>query len=139
MKKLFDLTSVRSTLQHGIDRGYWTLEDLDRPPPRHLNPTAYRNLLRDAPPTESIAISDPRDFTPAPTATGTPADSFRRASPSLLLDAHRALDETQHHQGDQHQIPKGNGADQQNQRWPAGVGVTRHHHSSVHGTVPDDW
>lgn len=82
--------------------------------------------------------ADNPDHEPS-TAAGTPADSFRRTSPSLLLDAHRALDEAQHHQGDQHQIPKGNGADQQNQRWPAGVGATRHHHPSVHGTVPDDW
>ena len=140
MNPAFDLTSVRATLQHGIERGYWTLEDLDKPPPRHINPTSYRNLLRDPPtPTESITISDPRDFTPTASTTGTPANSFRSDSPSLLLDAHRPLDETQHYQGHQHQNPSGDGTDQQNQRRPIGVGHARNHDSSIHGTIPDDW
>ena len=137
--KAFDLTSVRSTLQHGIDRGYWTLEDLDRPPPRHLNPSAYRNLLRESPNLESVTISRSRDFTPAITNAGTPADSFRSASASVLLDAHRPLDAAQHHKSGQQQNPEGTGADQQDQRWPAGVGAQRDHDSSFHGTIPDDW
>ena len=139
MKKAFDFAVVRRTLQHGIDRGYWTLEDLDRPPRQHINPAIYRNLLRDAPPTETIAISDPRDFTPTPTPAGTPANSFRSDSAQVPMDAHRPLDGAQHHQGSQQKDPQGNGADQQNQRRPAGVGHSRQGSPRPYGTVPADW
>ena len=139
MKPAFDFAAVRRTLQHGIDRGYWSLEDLDRPPKQHLNPSAYRNLLRESPNLESVNISNPRDFTPAITTAGTPADSFRSGSPSVLLDTHRPLDATQHHESGQQQNPKGTGEDQRNERRPIGVGATGNDHSSFHGTVPDDW
>jgi len=65
MKKSFDITSAIKILRDGITKGYWTLEDLDTPPPgtaenikdykRFLATTGYvgsvpeyRNLLRDA-------------------------------------------------------------------------------------------
>ena len=32
MEKLFDV-SVIKTLKDGIKKGYWSLEDLDKPPP----------------------------------------------------------------------------------------------------------
>jgi hypothetical protein len=64
MKRSFDMQSAVKILRDGITKGYWTLEDLDTPPPgtqmnfadyrRYCssqgyigkNPV-YRNLLRD--------------------------------------------------------------------------------------------
>ena len=63
MQLAFDVESIRTTLQHGIDTGRWRLEDLDRPAPathilmrevaRHPDPNMrilsnkpHRNLLR---------------------------------------------------------------------------------------------
>lgn len=139
MKPAFDFAAVRRTLQHGIDRGYWTLEDLDRPPKQHLNPSAYRNLIRESPNLESVTISNPRDFTPATSLVGTPANSFRRGSAQVLLDSHRPLVQAQHHQGGQQQDPERTGSDQQDQRRPAGVGATGEINSPFDGAVPDDW
>tara|TARA_X000001382_G_scaffold77239_1_gene54069 strand:+ start:202 stop:390 length:189 start_codon:yes stop_codon:yes gene_type:complete len=62
MKKSFDPELVRKTLQHGIDKGYWTRDSLDEPSPGfrsnmnvHIRdfPSGYRgvrhkNLLRDS-------------------------------------------------------------------------------------------
>ena len=65
MKRTFDYSSAVKILRDGITKGYWTLEDLDIPPPgtaenikdykRFLATTGfvgsvpeYRNLLRDA-------------------------------------------------------------------------------------------
>ena len=63
MKRLYDLSSVLSTLRKGIAKGYWTLEDLDKPPPGNVSKT-FRNLLRDQSPTAQIeAGPSPRDFT----------------------------------------------------------------------------
>jgi hypothetical protein len=62
---------ARKILQRLVDAGRCTVEDLDSPPPGHLNPTAYRNLLRDPDISEAVQLSDPRDFTP--TAGATPA------------------------------------------------------------------
>ena len=84
MKQAFDPTSVRLTLRKGIEKGYWTLEQLDQPSmgwkenaerfrrhyPKYEQPV-YRNLLRDEEAAASVSISDPRDFTP--TAGQTPA------------------------------------------------------------------
>tara|TARA_R100001224_G_scaffold40591_1_gene23282 strand:+ start:611 stop:874 length:264 start_codon:yes stop_codon:yes gene_type:complete len=33
MEKIFDRLSVMRTLKNGIEKGYWTLEDLDKPSP----------------------------------------------------------------------------------------------------------
>jgi len=64
MKRLYDLSSVRSTLRKGIDKGYWTLEHLDSPAPSSIAKN-HRNLLRDQSATEQIeAGPSPRDFTP---------------------------------------------------------------------------
>ena len=56
--------AARALLQRLVDSGRCTVEDLDAPPPGHINPDAYRNLLRDLEPPEAISLSDPRDFTP---------------------------------------------------------------------------
>ena len=63
MKRLYDLSSVLSTLRKGIAKGYWTLEDLDKPPPGNVSKT-FRNLLRNQSAAEQIeAGPSPRDFT----------------------------------------------------------------------------
>ena len=76
MEKLHDLTSVVLTLRRGIQKGHWTLDDLDIAPPgwelnarefaKHhptLSQTVYRNLLReDHHPEKVQAAPDPRDF-----------------------------------------------------------------------------
>jgi hypothetical protein len=152
MQKAFDFSYVRILLRRMIASGYVTLEQLDRPSlswqnnaktfrlhyPNYQQPT-FRNLLSDQDPAEAVTISDPRDFTPTAEPFGTPADSFRSGSASVLLDAHRPLDETQHYQGGQQQNAKGTGEDQRNERRPAGMGATGDDHSSFHGTIPDDW
>jgi len=79
MKQAFDPTSVRLTLRKGLEKGYWTLEDLDTPSMgwqenakifRLHNPNApqpqYKNLLRDDDPSQPLAPRvepvSPRDF-----------------------------------------------------------------------------
>ena len=81
MEQLFDQVSLIKTLKGGIKKGYWSLEDLDRPPPGWTecvnnckgNPAfpqgyqgvKYRNLARvERPPKqqEKIEIIDPKDF-----------------------------------------------------------------------------
>ena len=80
MQKLFDI-SVIKTLKDGIKKGWWTLKDLDTPPPgwtECINNTKgnkafpqgyqgvkYRNLARvEKPPKkqEKIEIIDPKDL-----------------------------------------------------------------------------
>ena len=81
MKQLFDQASLVKTLKDGIKKGYWSLEDLDRPPPgwtECVNNTKgnkafpqgyqgvkYRNLARVKEPPkqqEKIEIIDPKDL-----------------------------------------------------------------------------
>jgi len=62
---------ARKLLQRLVDAGRCTIEDFDAPPPGHLKPETYRNLLRDVPSDPEVQLSDPRDFTP--TAGTTPA------------------------------------------------------------------
>ena len=46
MKPLYDATTVMLTLRDGINKGYWTLEDLDVPPPGYIGtPENFRNLV----------------------------------------------------------------------------------------------
>ena len=82
MQKLFD-ASVLQILKDGIKKGYWTLEDLDTPPPGWTecmnnckgNPAfpqgyqgvKYQNLARveepkPKPKEEKIEIIDPKDL-----------------------------------------------------------------------------
>lgn len=85
MQKAFDPTSVRLTLRNGIEKGYWTLEDLDNPSMgwaenaksfrlHHPNyaQNQYRNPLRDEPPHPSVEVVSPRDF--AQSSPEKPAD-----------------------------------------------------------------
>lgn len=56
---------ARKLLQRLIEGNRCTLEDLDTPPPGHINPQAYRNLMRDEPPQPRVELVSPRDL-PAP-------------------------------------------------------------------------
>ena len=81
MEQLFDQVSLIKTLKGGIKKDYWTLTDLDRPPPgwievvndckgNPLFPQGYQgvkhqNLARveePRPKKEKIEIIDPKDF-----------------------------------------------------------------------------
>jgi len=65
MKRTYDTLAAMALLRRGIESGYWTLEDLDNPPPgAAMNysdyrkwlatqkvvgpPPVYRNLLRQS-------------------------------------------------------------------------------------------
>ena len=90
-----DIYAVRKKLQDGIDKGYWTLEDLDKETPglyllkeevrqhrvyelrKHQFPV-YRNLLREGHyPEKPQAAPDPRDF------DANPGASVQRGEPQL--------------------------------------------------------
>ena len=62
---------ARSILRRMIDAGRCTLEDLDTPPPGHINPAAYRNLMRDVEAPPKVEIVSPRDL-PASTPAEEP-------------------------------------------------------------------
>jgi hypothetical protein len=53
---------ARKLLQRLIEANRCTLEDLDKAPPGHINPQAYRNLLRDIAPQPRVEIVSPRDL-----------------------------------------------------------------------------
>ena len=82
MEKLFDI-SVVNTLKDGIKKGWWTLKDLDKPPPGWIecvnnckgNPAfpqgyqgvEYKNLARikepiPPPPEEKVEVINPKDY-----------------------------------------------------------------------------
>ena len=82
MEKLFDI-SVVNTLKDGIKKGWWKLEDLDKPPPgwtECINNTKgnkafpkgyqgveYKNLARlkepiPPPPEEKVEVINPKDY-----------------------------------------------------------------------------
>ena len=82
MQKLFDI-SVVNTLKDGIKKGWWTLKDLDKPPPGWLevvnnckgNPAfpkgyqgvEYKNLARvkiqkPKPVEEKVELTNPKDY-----------------------------------------------------------------------------
>ena len=72
MKQLQDTASTNKTQRDGIAKGYWTLEDLDTPPPGSISKN-HRNLLRDQPKSVQVeAGPSPRDL--APTTTPEPFD-----------------------------------------------------------------
>ena len=59
------ILSVQRTLRQGIEKGYWTLEDLDLKPEGCETPDErFRNLLRKAPDPAPVvqAAPDPKDF-----------------------------------------------------------------------------
>ena len=85
MERIFDQASVIKLLKDGIKKGYWTLEDLDKPSPgwtECVNNTKgnkafplgyqgieFRNLARvktpkpkPKPPEEKVELTNPKDF-----------------------------------------------------------------------------
>ena len=97
-----DLRSIRQQLRDGIDKGYWTLEDLDKETPglyllkeevrqhrvyelrSHTFPV-YRNLLReDHHPEKPQAAPDPRDF------EANPGSSVQRGESQLHVPGKQA-------------------------------------------------
>jgi hypothetical protein len=56
---------ARQILRRMIDAGRCTVEDLDKAPPGHINPQAYRNLMRDIAPAPKVEVVSPRDL-PSP-------------------------------------------------------------------------
>ena len=105
MDKAFDTASVIKTLRDGINKGYWSLEDLDQESPdsKYWRKEALRNvpvsdhgtacfmkhhknLLRENPdePVHEIKVTEERDFSPTPRSE--PSVS-RERSPLLLQDS----------------------------------------------------
>ena len=76
MKPLSNGASVQQQLRDGIAKGYWTIEDLDTPPPGFIgDPEKYRNLLRDGPPVvEKVQVISDKDLPPMPHGV-TPAEA----------------------------------------------------------------
>jgi hypothetical protein len=64
LNRLSTEEGARKLLQRLVDANRCTIEDLDSPPPGHINPQAYRNLLRDVAADPKIEVTDPRDFMP---------------------------------------------------------------------------
>ena len=81
MERIFDQTSQIKTIKDGVKKGYWTLNDIDKPPPGWTevvnackgNPlfpngyqgVEYQNLARvkiPKPKQETIEIIDPKDL-----------------------------------------------------------------------------
>lgn len=65
---------ARQLLQRLVDAGRCKLEDFDSPPPNHINPASYRNLLRDPDPEPEpkVEVVSPRDFQPKTDETPLP-------------------------------------------------------------------
>ena len=98
---LADLDQTKRTLRDGVEKGYWTIEQLDHPSlgfqdctrvDRRTFPDGYqgvqfRNLLRDAPPAEErVRVIDDKDLPPMPTGI-TPA---QRQDLPITLDEEKA-------------------------------------------------
>ena len=147
MEKAFDITSVLLTLRKGIEKGYWTIEQLDNPSigwemnarafalryPKYQQST-YRNLLRDEPaPAERVQITDPRDFAVAQA----PANHVQRGSAPLSVGTNGAMAEPLSHEGVQgHQGSVGDEADHGNE---AHLGAAWEGSAFGVGDVSDDW
>jgi len=147
MEKAFDITSVLLTLRKGIEKGYWTIEQLDHPSigwemnakafalryPKYQQPQ-YRNLLRDEPtPTERVQVTDPRDFALAPAA----ADPVQRGSAPLPVATHGPVAESFSDAGVQgHEGCVGDEADYGDK---AHLGAAWEGSTSGVGELSDDW
>lgn len=95
MQRISSEVGARKILHRLITAGLCTIDDLDTPPQHHLNPSNYRNLLRDPDTTETIQPINPRDLIGA----GAGPDFLPRDS-SLSLP--RTLGEPHDHESGQH-------------------------------------
>ena len=64
LSRLSTEEGARKILQRMSDAGRCTLQDLDSPPPGHINPAAYRNLMRDVAAPPKVEVVSPRDLSP---------------------------------------------------------------------------
>jgi hypothetical protein len=147
MEKAFDIYSVLLTLRKGVEKGYWTVEQLDEPSsgwrlnarsfalhyPKYKQPT-YRNLLRDEPtPTERVEIVSPRDFAVVEAVT----DPVQRGSAPLPMAADRPVAESFSDASVQgHERRMGDEADYGDETH---LGATWEGGASGVGDVSDDW
>ena len=147
MKPAFDITSVLLTLRKGVEKGYWTVEQLDQPSngwkmnarafalhyPKYQQPQ-YRNLLRDEPtPTERVEIVSPRDFAVAQA----PANHIQRGSAPLSVGTNGAMAEPLSHEGVQGR--QGSVGDEAHHGDEAHLGTAWEGSASGVGDVSDDW
>ena len=72
LQRLSSEEGARDILKRMIAAGRCTIDQLDSPPPGHINPQAYRNLMRDIPADPRVQVTDPRDFIAEPTETPLP-------------------------------------------------------------------
>ena len=101
------LKAIQEQLQDGIAKGYWTLEQLDKPSagwvantrvdlrsfPDGYQGVQHRNLLRDYHPEQVQAAPDPRDFAePGPDLRSDHAPlPTERGAGSMVSDGHHQL------------------------------------------------
>jgi len=145
-KLTFNPDDARRVLRQGIEKGRWTLQDLDNPPPGWLlseldakripgfTPRPYRNLLRDEPaPAERVQITDPRDFAVAQA----PANHVQRGSAPLSVGTNGAMAEPLSHESVQgHQGSVGDEADHGDK---AHLGAAWEGGAFGVGDISDDW
>lgn len=67
LKRISTEDGARDILKRMVAAGRCTIDQLDTAPPGHINPQAYRNLLRDIPADPKVQVTDPRDFIAEPT------------------------------------------------------------------------
>jgi len=74
LQRLSTEHGARQLLERLIAAGRCTIEQLDSPPPGHINPSSYRNLLRDPDQTAEpkVQVTEPRDFQAEPTENPLP-------------------------------------------------------------------
>ena len=147
MEKAFDIHSVLLTLRQGIEKGYWTLEQLDQPSmgwrlnaksfalhyPKYKQPS-HRNLLRDEPtPAERVEIVSPRDFAVAEPA----ANPVQRGSAQVLPPTDWSVAESFSDPGLQGH--EGSVGDETDYGDEAHLGAEGQGGASCLGIVPDDW
>jgi hypothetical protein len=146
LKLTFNPDDARRVLRQGIEKGRWTLQDLDTPPPGWLlneldaklipgfTPPAYRNLLRDEPTTaERVEVVSPRDFA---VVDATP-NPVQRGSTPVLLGANGAVAESLSDAGVQgHEGRVGDEADHGDQ---AHLGAAWEGGAQGVGGFSDDW
>jgi hypothetical protein len=68
LQRLSTEHGARQLLERLVATGRCTIEDLDLAPPGHVNPSIYRNLMRDPEQTvePKVQVTDPRDFQAEP-------------------------------------------------------------------------
>ena len=74
LQRLSTEHGARQLLERLIAAKRCTIEQLDSPPPGHINPSSYRNLLRDPDQTAEpkVQVTEPRDFQAEPTENPLP-------------------------------------------------------------------